>query len=97
MLRSVKIMVGLLHKLREKQVDHQTIINLGLGAVLATIGWFARVLWEAVQKLQADIHDLEVHLPTNYIRRDEFHEGLREIKDTLNKILDKLENKADKP
>ena len=77
-------------------MDHQTIINLGLGAILATMGWFARVLWEAVEKLQADIHDLEVHLPTHYIRRDEFNEGLRDIKDALNKILDRLENKADK-
>lgn len=77
-------------------MDHQTIINLGLGAILATMGWFARVLWEAVEKLQKDLHELEVHLPTHYIRRDEFNEGLRDIKDTLNKILDKLDNKADK-
>ena len=77
-------------------MDHQTIINIGLGAILATMGWFARVLWEAVEKLQKDLHELEVHLPTHYIRRDEFNEGLRDIKDTLNKILDKLDNKADK-
>ena len=77
-------------------MDHQTIINLGLGVILATMGWFARVLWEAVEKLQKDLHELEVHLPTHYIRRDEFNEGLRDIKDTLNKILDKLDNKADK-
>ena len=77
-------------------MDHQTIINIAARSVLAVIGWFARVLWEAVEKLKNDIHELEVHLPTHYIRRDEFHEGLREIKETLGKILDRLENKADK-
>jgi len=77
-------------------MDTQTIINIVAGILVAVAGWLARVLWDAVEKLKNDIHDLEVHLPTNYIRRDEFHEGLREIKDTLNKILDKLENKADK-
>lgn len=78
-------------------MDTQTIINIVAGILVAVAGWLARVLWDAVEKLKTDIHELEVHLPTNYIRRDEFHEGLREIKVTLNKILDKLENKADKP
>jgi hypothetical protein len=78
-------------------MDTQTLINVAAGIVIAIAGWLARVLWDAVEKLKADIHELEVHLPTNYIRRDEFNEGLREIKDSLNKILDKLENKADKP
>lgn len=77
-------------------MEHQTIINISAGAALAAIGWFARVLWEAVENLKNDIHDLEVHLPTHYIRRDEFHEGLREIKETLSKILDRIDNKADK-
>lgn len=77
-------------------MDTQTIINIVAGILVAVAGWLARVLWDAVEKLKTDIHELEVHLPTNYIRRDEFHEGLREIKVTLNKILDKLENKADK-
>lgn len=78
-------------------MDTQTIINIVAGILVAVAGWLARVLWDAVEKLKTDIHELEVHLPTNYIRRDEFHEGLKEIKITLNKILDKLENKADKP
>jgi len=88
-------------------MDNQTIINVALGSVIAVAGWFARVLWDAVESMKADIHELEVHLPTNYIRRDEFHEGVRELKDLLNrdikelkallnKISDKLENKADK-
>lgn len=78
-------------------MDTQTIINIVAGILVAVAGWLARVLWDAVEKLKTDIHELEVHLPTNYIRRDEFHEGLKDIKITLNKILDKLENKADKP
>lgn len=78
-------------------MDTQTLINIATGIVIAIAGWLARVLWDAVEKLKADIHELEVHLPTHYIRRDEFNEGLKEIKESLNKILDKLENKADKP
>lgn len=78
-------------------MDTQTLVNISAGAVLAVLGWFARVLWEAVNSLQEDLHKLEVDLPSNYIRRDEFQDGMKEIKDMLGKIFDKLDGKADKP
>lgn len=78
-------------------MDTQTLVNISAGAVLAVLGWFARVLWEAVTALREDLHKLEVDLPSNYIRRDEFQDGMKEIKDMLGKIFDRLDNKADKP
>ena len=77
-------------------MDTQTLINATIGIIIAGGGWFARALWDAVQKLQADIHQLEVEMPTHYIRRDEFQDGMREIKDMLGKIFDRLDNKQDK-
>lgn len=77
-------------------MDSQMIINLAAGAVLAGLGWFARVLWEAVNKLQEDLHQLEVELPSNYVRKDEFADNMREIKDMLGKIFDRLDTKVDK-
>ena len=77
-------------------MDAQTLVNIGAGAVLAVLGWFARVLWEAVTALREDLHRLEVDLPSNYIRRDEFQDGMKEIKEMLGKIFDKLDGKADK-
>lgn len=81
-------------------MDPQLLINIGLAAILAAGGWFARQLWEAVQKLKDDVHKIEVDLPTNYVRRDEFAEGVKEIKDICDKIFTKIdtlnERKADK-
>lgn len=77
-------------------MEPQTIINLTAGTVLLIVGWFARQLWEAVKDLREDLHRIEIELPTNYIRRDEFAEGMKEIKEMLAKIFDKLDNKADK-
>lgn len=77
-------------------MDTQMMINVAIGATLAVAGWLARTLWEAVQKLQSDIHDIEIDLPRNYIRRDEFIDNMREIKDMLGKIFDRLDNKMDK-
>ena len=60
-------------------------------------GWLARTLWDAVQTLREEIHQLEVDLPSNYIRKDEFQDSMKEIKDMLARIFDKLDQKADRP
>lgn len=72
------------------------MINIALGVLLAVAGWFCRQIWDAVKELREDLHSIEVDLPSNYIRRDEFSEGMREIKEMLGKIFDKLEAKVDK-
>jgi len=46
--------------------------------------------------LQQDIKGIEVSLPTNYVQKTEFNSNLKEIKEMLNKIFDKLDDKADK-
>jgi hypothetical protein len=39
-------------------MDTQMLINLALGSLLALVGWLARQLWEAVERLKSDIHEL---------------------------------------
>ena len=77
-------------------MESQTLINIVLGSVLSVIGWFARQLWDAVQQLKQDMKDLEVDLPTHYLRRDEFESRLDKIESMLERIFDKLDAKADK-
>jgi len=77
-------------------MEMQTLIDTAIGAGFAVGGWLGRQVWDAVQKMKEDIHRLEVDLPSNYIRKDEFSEAMREIKDMLAKIFDKLDAKADK-
>jgi len=72
-------------------MDQQTI-NLILGACMGVAGWFARELWTAVQDLKNDLSKL----PTIYVVRQDYKEDMREIKEMLSKIFDRLENKADK-
>ena len=81
-------------------METQTLINFVLGAFLALTGWLARQLWEAVERLKTDLHQLEVELPSNYVKREEFSESLKEIKDLCRQIFDKVDSlekrKADK-
>ena len=77
-------------------MDWQNLINLAGGAALATIGWFARQLWDAVQKLKADMSRLELSISDNYVKKDDWKDGIKELKEMLGKIFDKLDSKADR-
>jgi hypothetical protein len=81
-------------------METQTLINFALGSLLALIGWLARQLWEAVERLKSDLHKIEIELPSNYVKREEFSESLKEIKDLCRQIFDKVDGlekrKADK-
>jgi hypothetical protein len=77
-------------------MDTQELINIGIGTGLAVVGWLARTLWEAVQNLRADIHKIEVDLPTTYIRRDEFSDGMKELKDMISLLFKKIEELKDR-
>jgi len=77
-------------------MEQQTIINISVGAILGVLGWFARVMWDSVNKLRDDIHEIEIALPSHYVRRDEFFDAVKLINDKLDRIYDKLEGKADK-
>jgi len=74
----------------------QDIINIGGGAFIAAIGWFARQLYESVNRLRDDVHQIEVDLPTNYVRRDEYSDTMKRIESIVEKIFAKLDTKADK-
>ena len=74
----------------------QAIINLIIGAVLSVLGWFARQLWDAVQDLKQDVKQIEVDLPTHYVRKEDLDVRLDRLEAVLNRIFEKLDNKADK-
>ena len=61
-------------------MDWQNLINIAGGAALATIGWFARQLWDAVQKLKSDMSRLELSISDNYVKKDEWKDGIKELK-----------------
>lgn len=74
----------------------QDIINLIIGTVLSVLGWFARQLWDAVQTLKSDMKDIEVSLPTHYVRKDELEQRFDKLEAMLDRISEKLDHKVDK-
>ena len=77
-------------------MDWQQLFNIGAGAALGAIGWFARKLWDAVENLKKDIGDLRLHVSNNYMRSEDIQRMFNRIENQLEKILDKVDKKADK-
>ena len=77
-------------------LDPQFIVNIVAGIIIGGIGWFGRQLWDAVKELRKDLHQLEVDLPKNYTTKDDFTAAMQKVSDGLQRIYDKLDNKADK-
>jgi cell division protein FtsB len=77
-------------------MNQQDLINIIFGASAGVLGWFARELWAAVKELKADLAKLREELPKVYVTRDDFKSDVREIKEMLTRLFDRLDNKADK-
>ncbi len=84
-------------------MDWQTLINLGLGGVVAFVGWFAREIWDSVKELRRDIHMIEKGLPEIYVRRDDLKEVRQEmmvrfdkLENMMGQVFDRLHDKVDK-
>lgn len=76
--------------------EYQGLINVFAGAVFAALGWFCRVLWDAVSDLKTDLSKLREEIAKDYVPRNDFKEFATEIRNMFQKISDKLDNKADK-
>ena len=81
----------------------QEIINILFGAILTIVGWFFRELWGNQQKHKDEMwavtqkikEDMAL-LPQIYVSRQDYREDLKEIKELLAKIFEKLDSKQDK-
>ncbi len=63
---------------------------------LASGGWFARQVWTSVKELQSDLAKLREELPKTYVARDDYKGDIKEIKDLLMKLMEKLGEKEDR-
>jgi cell division protein FtsB len=68
-----------------------------ISACCGVLGWFARELYAAMQKLRQDLSALEVRLGTDYVRYDRLKDMLSPIKEGIDEIKAAMTHKADKP
>lgn len=77
-------------------MDWQTAFNVAVSGVMLLAGWFLRIIWDSIRRLQDDMNTLERHVSETYVRRDDYRDDMVELKAMLRQIMSKLDDKQDK-
>ena len=73
-------------------MDAQTLINIALAVAGFFGGWVLNSLSRSIIRIEDRISEM----PLLYVTRDDYRRDIDEIKGLLNRIFDKLDDKADK-
>ena len=73
-------------------MDYQVLFNIAVAIAGFFGGWTLNRIYIAIDRLDGDVRDM----PHNYISKDDYKADIRDIREMLGKIFDKLDNKADK-
>lgn len=72
------------------------IQTAALGALSFLASWAFKLIWSTLRNIQTEATALGKELRTDFARKDDVRDALKDIKDMLSKIFDKLDAKADK-
>lgn len=73
-------------------MDYQVLFNIAVAIAGFFGGWTLNRIYIALDRLDSDVRSM----PHDYVSRDDYKADIREMRDLLGKIFDKLDNKADK-
>jgi len=73
-------------------MDYQILFNIAVAIAGFFGGWTLNRIYIAIDRLDNDVRSM----PHDYVSRDDYKADIRDVRDMLGKIFDKLDNKADK-
>jgi len=73
-------------------MDYQVFFNAALGLAAFLGGWTLNNITKAIERLDSDVRNM----PHNYVSKDDYRSDIKDVKDMLAKIFDKLDTKVDK-
>lgn len=73
-------------------MDYQVLFNLAITAAAFFGGWTLSRIYSAIDRLDNDVRNM----PHEYVSKGDYKTDLKELKDMLSRIFDKLDSKVDK-
>ena len=73
-------------------MDSQVLFNIAVSLAGFLGGWVLNNIYRSIERLDTDVRAM----PHMYVGREDYRADMREIKDMLGKIFDKLDSKVDK-
>jgi hypothetical protein len=88
-------------------MNEQVIFNWIVGVAGILGGWTLKVIWDSLLELRREIKSMDTKMHEDFVRRDDFKDAVREIKEdmragfagvdnTLRLIFKKLDEKENK-
>ena len=85
----------------------QMVFNWIVAFAGAAGGWILKIIWDALQELKRDLKGMDTKMHEDFVRRDDFKDAVREIKEdmragfagvdnTLRLIFKKLDEKENR-
>jgi len=73
-------------------MDYQTLFNIAIMLAAFFGGWVLNSIYQSVALLDKDVRAM----PERYLAKDDYRQDLQRVETMLTRILDKLDDKADK-
>lgn len=64
-------------------MDEQVIFNWIVGIAGTLGGWTLKVIWDSLMELRRDIKVMDTKMHEDFVRRDDFKDAVREIKEDM--------------
>ena len=77
-------------------MDFQNVMDGVMALVGAVLGWFVKIIWDAIKELQKDLKETNQTIHEHYVRKEDYRLDIAEIRGMFNRIMDKLDSKVDK-
>ena len=74
----------------------QDMFNVAVALCAVLGGWVLKTIWDSINILKYDVKEITREINQDFVRREDFKDSIKEIKDMLGKIFDKLDGKLDK-
>lgn len=73
-------------------MDYQVLFNIAVAIAGFFGGWTLNRIYMAIDRLDADVRNM----PSQYVARDDYRSDMKDIREMLGRIFDKLDGKADR-
>jgi uncharacterized membrane protein (DUF106 family) len=79
-----------------QDMEFQNILDGVMALIGAILGWFVKIIWDAIKELQKDMKETNQTIHEHYVRKEDYRIDIAEIRGMFNRIMDKLDSKVDK-
>ena len=77
-------------------MDVQQIFNLGASVIGTAAMWILKVIWDEIKALKEAQDNLQKDMAKEMVLKEDYRTDISDIKNMFNRILDKMDTKADK-